>query len=84
MLSCSDLAVYDKHASPEARYSLDMAYIIFANILLTWTKEFGNQFGGDARFASEHEIYSIEPSPNEIKPISENIAISMEGRDSEL
>jgi hypothetical protein len=62
-----------------------MSYIVLANLLLTWTKEFGNQFGGDRRFTSKHEIYAIEQpggGPEE-KPVAD-FAMAMEGRDSEL
>ena len=61
-----DLCIYDKHQGPQVRYPLDIAYLVLANILLTYLEQFGNQYGGDFHLKEKHEIVTIENPVDEM------------------
>ena len=74
-----DLCVYDHYHVPEARYPLNVSFIVLANVLLTWTRQFGNQFGGSDSLKTQHEIVTLEPPPINIP-----VDVTLMGRGSDL
>mmetsp|Transcript_22410 Transcript_22410/g.32674 ORF Transcript_22410/g.32674 Transcript_22410/m.32674 type:complete len:541 (+) Transcript_22410:143-1765(+) len=64
MTSIENLFIYEYNDTIALQYTVDVLYVLIANVLLTYLQQFGNQFGGRDILAKKHEIVSLDGAFN--------------------